>query len=203
MRQVFDSVSSAISAFKSGVPLIIVDTSPDRFHGAFSIAARHLTAKTLNMFLDEGRSPVALALDQSICLKFGFRPQVSNRTDGKVFATPFNFVDNGRETGQTSADRVKAIHAVVNPTTDPMSIRMPGYNQTIITTEKGVLSSRNLACAATDIARLSELEPAAVIGEILNNGGDLATLNELVDLAERHDLRIITLEELVDYRSHQ
>jgi 3,4-dihydroxy-2-butanone 4-phosphate synthase len=206
MSTPFDSIESATAAMRNGSPVIVVDTDPNRACGALVLAAQHVTADLLRFFLREGRGYLSIPIDQSICLKFGLRPLEGTRPDGTTYTMSYNLVDRGSmgTTGQSTHDRALAIRAIVDPNTSPSQLRTPGFIHPVLTTREGVLDHATFPAAATDLCRLAELEPAAVTIHILGDDGELARLEALFDLAANRELKIVSLQRLVAYRSaHQ
>lgn len=229
MTSPFDSIESALQAFESGSPVIVVDTDPGRACGAFVMAARHVTAEALQFYLEQGRGYLTIPVDQAICLKFGLRPLEGTRSDGWRYTISFNLAcdedDSGegpasaaderglprpaghgasrRTTGQSTTDRARAIRALIDPRTSPTQICTPGFVHPVLTTVDGVLSAPSFASAATDFCHLTGLEPAAVTTHILTSDGELARLEDLFRLASQHSLKIVSLEGLVAHRRHE
>ena len=194
-----DSIETVIESIRGGHAVIVVDTNPDCSYGGFVMAARHVTVENLSLFLTQGPGFLAVALDQSICLKFGLRPLEPNESTTQPYVLPFSIRQS--HISQSLPDQVKAIKAVVNPDTTPSEVQVPGYVHPVLTTQNGVLTSPNLAPASTDLVRLAGLEPAAVIIEILDQHGELARLQQLSVLAKQLQLKMAAIEDLVNYLS--
>jgi 3,4-dihydroxy 2-butanone 4-phosphate synthase/GTP cyclohydrolase II len=197
-----DRIEEAIEDIKRGKVVIVVDDEDRENEGDFVAAARFATPELINFMATEGRGLICAPLIEDRCEALELDLMVSR--NNAAFETPFtvsvDLVGHGCTTGISASDRAKTIQALIDPATQPDTLGRPGHIFPLKARKGGVLRRAGHTEAAIDLARLAGLEPAGVIVEIMNADGTMARLPELLELAERFSLRIISIEDLIAYR---
>lgn len=197
----FASVEEALRDYAAGRMIIIVDDADRENEGDLACAAQYVTAETIAFMAREGRGLICLALAGEIADRLGLESMV--RQNRAHFGTNFTVsieAAYGVTTGISAADRAHTIRVAVNPHSGPHDLVQPGHVFPLRAAPNGVLERRGQTEAAVDLARLAGLRPAGVICEIMNDDGTMARGPDLVRFAVRHDLKIISVEQLVAYR---
>lgn len=198
----FDSIEAAIADIRAGKVVVVVDDEDRENEGDFLTAARNATPEVVNFMATHGRGLICASLTEARCAELGLDLMVRDNT--ALHATPFTVsVDvkaRGTTTGISASDRAKTIAALVDPATRPDDLARPGHIFPLRARDGGVLRRTGHTEAAVDLARLSGMEPAGVIVEILNEDGSMARLPELRVIAQRFGLKLITIADLVAYR---
>ena len=201
-NRVLDRIEDAIEDIKQGKVVIVVDDEDRENEGDFVAAARFATPELINFMAMEGRGLICAPLIEDRCDELGLELMVS--CNNAAFETPFtvsvDLVGHGCTTGISAADRSKTILALIHPETRPDELGRPGHIFPLRARKGGVLRRAGHTEAAIDLARLAGLEPAGVIVEIMNADGTMARLPELLEMANRLDMRIISIEDLIAYR---
>lgn len=196
------SIEEAIAAIGRGEAVIVVDDEDRENEGDFVAAARFATPELINFMAMEGRGLICAPLVEDRCDELGLELMVSRNS--AAFETPFtvsvDLVGNGCTTGISASDRSKTMQALIDPATDPAVLGRPGHIFPLRARRGGVLRRAGHTEAAIDLARLAGLEPAGVIVEIMNDDGTMARLPELLKIAEKHGLLIISIADLISYR---
>ena len=197
-----DRIEDAIEDIKNGKVIIVVDDEDRENEGDFVAAARFATPEMINFMATEGRGLICAPLVEDRCESLGLELMVSR--NNAAYETPFtvsvDLVGHGCTTGISAADRSKTIKALIDPNIRPDELGRPGHIFPLKARKGGVLRRAGHTEAAIDLARLSGLEPAGVIVEIMNADGTMARLPELLNMAERLDMRIVSIEDLIAYR---
>lgn len=197
-----NTIEEAIEDIRAGKIIIVVDDEDRENEGDFVVAARHASPEVINFMVTHGRGLVCAPLTEQRCNELNLGLMVSNNT--AVYETNFTVsVDlrgHGCTTGISASDRSKTIQALINPSTDPEELGRPGHIFPLIAKDGGVLRRSGHTEACVDLARLAGFEPAGVLVEILKEDGEMARLPDLVKVAERFDLKIISIEDLIEYR---
>ncbi len=197
-----NTIEEAIEDIKAGKVVIVVDDEDRENEGDFIAAARTITPEIINFMATHGRGLICAPLIEDRCDELGLHLMVSNNTS--LHATPFtvsiDLQGNGCTTGISASDRAKTILALVDPNTKPEDFAKPGHIFPLRAKRGGVLRRTGHTEATIDLARLAGFEPAGVLVEIMNEDGTMARLPELMKIAERFDLKIISIEDLVAYR---
>ena len=198
----FDSIDDALANIKAGKVVIVVDDEDRENEGDFICAARTITPEIVNFMATHGRGLICCPLVEDRCEELGLDLMVGRNT--ALHATPFtvsvDLIGNGCTTGISASDRAKTILALVDPATDPESLGKPGHIFPLKAKKEGVLRRAGHTEAAIDLARLAGFEPAGVLVEIMNEDGTMARLPDLVEVAKRFDLKLITIKDLIKYR---
>lgn len=197
----FASVEEALHDYAAGRMIIIVDDADRENEGDLACAAQYVTAETVAFMAREGRGLICLALASEIADRLGLEPMV--RQNRAHFGTNFTVsieAAYGVTTGISAADRAHTIRVAVDPHSGPHDLVQPGHVFPLRAAPNGVLERRGQTEAAVDLARLAGLQPAGVICEIMNDDGTMARGPDLGRFATRHNLKIISVDQLVAYR---
>ena len=200
-----DSIEAAIEDIRQGKIIIVVDDDDRENEGDFICAAEMVTPEIINFMATHGRGLICAPLTEERCEELGLELMVGRNT--ALHATPFtvsvDLIGHGCTTGISASDRAKTIKALVDPTTDPHSLGKPGHIFPLKAKKEGVLRRAGHTEAAVDLARLAGLAPAGVLIEIMNEDGTMARLPDLVKVAKRFDLKLISIKDLIAYRLKQ
>ena len=199
MSKGFSSVQAAVDAIGRGEVIIVVDAEDRENEGDFIAAAELLTPDSANLVLS-GRGDFCMPVLPDICKRLELTPLVDRNTAplGTAFLTPLDHCSC--KTGITAEERAATARAIVDPSSKPDDFFRPGHVHLLMAKEGGVLRRAGHTEAAVDLARMAGLAPAGVLCEILNNGGGRATRDELSEIAQRNQLEIISIEELIAHR---
>ena len=197
-----DSIEAAIEDIKNGKVIIVVDDENRENEGDFLAAAEMATPEMVNFMATHGRGLICTPLTENRCKELGLGMMVQNNTDPMetAFTVSVDLRGKGVTTGISAADRALTIKALVDKETKPTDLARPGHIFPLKAKEGGVLRRTGHTEAAIDFARLAGLEPAGVIVEIMNEDGTMARLPELLKVAEKFDIKIVSIEDLVAYR---
>ena len=202
MAFTLNTIEEAIEDIKQGKVIIVVDDEDRENEGDFLTAAENVTPEIVNFMATHGRGLICAPLLESRCDELGLELMV--KSNSAAYETPFTVsVDlngHGCTTGISASDRSKTIKALIDPTIEPSELGKPGHIFPLRAKKEGVLRRAGHTEAAVDLARLSGFKPAGVIVEILNEDGTMARLPELVKIAEKFDLKIVSIEDLIEYR---
>ncbi len=197
-----NSIPEAIEAIKKGELIIVVDDEDRENEGDFIAAAELMTPEKVNFMATHGRGLICTPLTEERCEELELDLMVGKNTASH--ATPFtvsvDLLGYGCTTGISASDRSKTIVALTNPDTKPDELGRPGHIFPLKAKNRGVLRRAGHTEAGVDLARLAGLQPAAVLVEILNEDGTMARLPQLVKIAEKFQLKIITIKDLIAYR---
>ncbi len=197
----FDSIEDAIAEFRQGSILIVVDDEDRENEGDFILAAEKATPEAINFFVKEGRGVVCAPITAERARQLNLDLMVDANTS--LHETPFTVsIDylHGTTTGVSVSDRSITVRALVDPEAQASDFARPGHIFPLRAMEGGVLRRAGHTEAAIDICRLAGLNPAAVLCEILAEDGTMARVPKLLELAEKFNLRIITVRALIEYR---
>ncbi|GEM64639.1 riboflavin biosynthesis protein RibBA [Sphingobacterium faecium NBRC 15299] len=197
-----NTIEEAIEDIKAGKVIIVVDDEDRENEGDFVTAARNATPEIINFMATHGRGLVCAPLTRERCEELQLDLMVGKNT--AVYETNFTVsVDlqgYGCTTGISASDRSKTIKALIDPNIDPVELGRPGHIFPLIAKDGGVLRRTGHTEATVDLARLAGFEPAGVLVEILKEDGEMARLPELMEVAKRFDLKIVSIEDLIEYR---
>ncbi len=199
----FDTIDAALADIKAGRCVVVVDDEHRENEGDVICAAQFATPDMINFMAVEARGLICLALTGDRLDQLDIPLMVTKNTDKNQTAFTVSIdasPDLGVSTGISAEDRARTIQAVINPTTTPEDLRRPGHVFPIRGREGGVLKRAGHTEAAVDIARLAGLYPAGVICEIQNADGSMARLPQLVEYAQTHKLKLISIADLISYR---
>ena len=197
-----DSIHDAIEDIRNGKVIIVVDDENRENEGDFLAAAEKVTPEMINFMAIEGRGLICAPLTENRCKELELHMMVSNNTDHMetAFTVSVDLKGKGVTTGISASDRAKTIKALVDSDTKPFELARPGHVFPLVAKEGGVLRRTGHTEAAIDFARLAGLKPAGVIVEIMNEDGSMARLPQLVKVAKKLNLKIVSIEDLVAYR---
>jgi len=197
-----DSIEEAINDIRNGKVIIVVDDENRENEGDFIAAAEKITPEMINFMAMHGRGLICTPLTENRCKDLELNMMVTNNTDPMetAFTVSVDLRGKGVTTGISASDRAKTILALVDKETKPYDLARPGHIFPLRAKEGGVLRRTGHTEAAIDFARLAGLQPAGVIVEIMNEDGTMARLPQLVEVAQKFDLKIVSIEDLVAYR---
>lgn len=197
-----NTIEEALEDFREGKFLIVVDDEDRENEGDFIIAAEKVTPEKINFMMRYGRGVLCAPITEERARELELEMQVPNNTS--VHETPFTVtvdrLGKGCTTGVSMYDRAETILALADPTIHPTDLARPGHICPLRARNKGVLVRAGHTEAAVDLARLSGLQPAAALIEIINDDGTMARLPELIEVSKRFDIKIISIKDLIAYR---
>ncbi|TBW28540.1 3,4-dihydroxy-2-butanone-4-phosphate synthase [Gramella sp. KN1008] len=197
-----DSIQEAIDDIRDGKVIIVVDDIDRENEGDFLAAAEKVTPEMINFMATHGRGLICAPITEHRCNELKLDMMVGNNTDPMetAFTISVDLRGKGVTTGISAADRAKTIKSLIDPETNPQDLNRPGHIFPLKAKEGGVLRRTGHTEAAIDFARLAGFEPAGVIVEIMNEDGTMARLPQLLEVAKKFDLKIVSIEDLVAYR---
>ena len=197
-----NNIADAIADVREGKVIIVVDDENRENEGDFLAAAEKATPEMINFMAMHGRGLICAPLTENRCQELGLNMMVENNTDPMEtgFTVSVDLRGKGVTTGISAADRALTIQALIKKDTKPFDLARPGHIFPLKAKEGGVLRRTGHTEAAIDFARLAGLEPAGVIVEIMNEDGTMARLPELLKVAKKFDIKIVSIEDLVAYR---
>lgn len=196
------SIESAIEDIKQGKLVIVVDDEDRENEGDFITAARNATPEIINFMSIHGRGLICASLTEERCMELDLQPMVSSNTSmhETAFTVSVDLIGQGCTTGISAQDRSKTMQALIDPQTRPEDLGRPGHIFPLRAKNGGVLRRAGHTEATVDLARLAGMEPAGVLVEIMNEDGTMARLPELLEISKKHDLKIISIKDLIAYR---
>lgn len=197
-----NSIHDAIEDIRNGKIIIVVDDQNRENEGDFLAAAEKVTPEMINFMATHGRGLICAPLTENRCKDLELHMMVNNNTDPMetAFTVSVDLRGNGVTTGISASDRSKTIKALIDDNTKPFELARPGHIFPLVAKEGGVLRRTGHTEAAIDFARLAGLKPAGVIVEIMNGDGSMARIPQLVGVAKKFNLKIVSIEDLVAYR---
>jgi 3,4-dihydroxy 2-butanone 4-phosphate synthase / GTP cyclohydrolase II len=197
-----NTIEEAIEAIKNGEIIIVVDDEDRENEGDFICAAEKVTPEIINFMATHGRGLICASLHEDRCDELGLELMVGKNT--ATYETPFtisvDLIGHGCTTGISASDRAKTIKALVDPETKPEDLGKPGHIFPLKAKRGGVLRRTGHTEAAMDLARLAGFAPGGVLVEIMNEDGTMARLPDLVEVAKKFDLKLVTIKDLIAYR---
>lgn len=201
MKRFLNTIDEAIQDIKEGKIVIVVDDEDRENEGDFICAAEKITPEIVNFMITHGRGVLCAPLTEERCKELDLDMQVTNNTS--VHATPFTVtIDKleGCTTGVSANDRAATLRALCDPTSKPETFGRPGHIFPLRAKTRGVIRRAGHTEAAVDLARMAGLYPAGALIEIMNEDGTMARLPELIELAKKFKLKIISIADLISYR---
>jgi len=197
-----NTIHEAIYDIRNGKVIIVVDDANRENEGDFVAAADKVTPEVINFMATHGRGLICAPLTENRCKELELNMMVRNNTDPMetAFTVSVDLKGKGVTTGISASDRSKTVKSLIDPSTKPFELARPGHIFPLVAREGGVLRRTGHTEAAIDFARLAGLQPAGVIVEIMNEDGTMARLPQLIDVAKKFDLKIVSIEDLVAYR---
>jgi len=197
-----DKIEDAIAEIKQGKVVIVVDDEGRENEGDFVTASRNASPEVINFMATHGRGLICAPLIEEECDKLGLDLMVQKNSAS--YETPFtisvDLLGHGCTTGISATDRSKTVKSLIDPNTKPEDLGKPGHIFPLRAKKGGVLRRAGHTEAAIDLSRLAGFEPAGVIVEIMNEDGSMARLSELMNIADKFDLKIISIADLIEYR---
>lgn len=196
------SIEEGIEAFKKGEILIIVDDEDRENEGDFVMAADFVTSESINYMAKYGRGLICVAMTADRLKALDLQPMVKDNTSKMTtsFTVSVDAIKN-TTTGISAPDRAETIKALIDPETTPKDLGRPGHIFPLKAANGGVLCRAGHTEAVVDLAKIAGLYPAGILCEIMDEDGSMARMSSLENLAEKHDLKIITIRDLIAYRS--
>lgn len=197
-----DKISDAIEDIKKGKLVIVVDDEDRENEGDFITSAQNVTPEIINFMSKHGRGLICMPLSEQRCDELNLGMMVNKNT--ALHATPFtvsvDLLGHGCTTGISAHDRAKTVQAIINPETQPEDLGRPGHIFPLRAKNGGVLRRTGHTEATIDLAKLAGHVEAGVLVEIMNEDGTMARLPELRKIADKHDLKLISIKDLIAYR---
>lgn len=198
----FATIEEAIHDLKQGRPIILIDDAHRENEGDLVIAAEKVTPETINFMIQEGRGLVCLTLLEEDLERLQIPMMVMKNTEKNHTAFTVSIdAAEGIQTGISPYDRAKTIQIAIDPHSKPTDLVRPGHIFPICAKKEGVLVRQGQTEGSVDLARLAGLKPAGVICEIINDDGSMARLPDLKKFAKKHGLKMVSIEELIRYRT--
>ena len=197
----FNTIEEAIEDIKQGKMVILCDDEDRENEGDLTMAAEKVTPEAINFMAKLGRGLICLPLTIERCEELQLQPMVSENTS--AFNTAFTVSIESKKnvtTGISASDRATTILTAINPNTKPSDLAKPGHVFPLKSAKGGVLVRSGQTEGAVDLARLAGLYPAGVICEIMNDDGTMSRVPELMEFSKKHNLKIITIKDLIQYR---
>jgi len=200
-----DTIEEAINDIKQGKMLIVVDDEDRENEGDFIMAAEFATPQAINFMAREARGLVCVSLTEERCDELQLTPMVqsNNSLHETAFTISVDLLGNGVTTGISAHDRSATILALVDDNTTPEMLAKPGHIFPLRSKKGGVLRRTGHTEATTDLAKLAGLKPAGVLVEIMNEDGSMARLPQLLEISKKHNIKIISIKDLIEYRLKQ
>ncbi|MDR1171298.1 MAG: bifunctional 3,4-dihydroxy-2-butanone-4-phosphate synthase/GTP cyclohydrolase II [Bacteroidales bacterium] len=202
MNNALNTIEEAIEDIRNGKVIIVVDDEDRENEGDFICAAETVTPEIVNFMVKYGRGMVCAPLSEQRCQELELDLMVGNNTSlhGTPFTVSVDLIGHGCTTGISTSDRAKTIRALVDPATRPEDLGRPGHIAPLKAREKGVLRRPGHTEAVVDLTRLAGLQPGGALIEILNEDGTMARLPQLMEIAKKFNLKIISIADLIKYR---
>jgi 3,4-dihydroxy 2-butanone 4-phosphate synthase/GTP cyclohydrolase II len=197
-----NTIPEAIEDLKNGKVIIVVDDEDRENEGDFLSAAELVTPEIINFMTIHGRGLICTPLPEKRCDELGLDIMVTRSSDPKetAFTVSIDLLGEGVSTGISASDRAKTIAALMDEKTKPTDFMRPGHIFPLRAKSGGVLKRAGHTEAATDLTKLAGLKEGGIICEIMNDDGSMARMPELIELAKKLDLKIISIEDLIDYQ---
>jgi 3,4-dihydroxy 2-butanone 4-phosphate synthase/GTP cyclohydrolase II len=201
-KETLDAIADAIADIKAGKVVIVVDDANRENEGDFLTAAENVTPAVINFMATHGRGLICASLTEERCEELQLEMMVVDNTSSHEtpFTVSVDLKGHGTTTGISASDRAKTIRALVDPATKPEDLGRPGHIFPLRAKKGGVLRRAGHTEATIDLARLAGFKPAGVLVEIMNEDGTMARLPDLMKIASRFDLKIVSIEDLIAYR---
>ena len=197
-----NTIESAINDIRDGKVIIVIDDKNRENEGDFLASAELVTPEIINFMATHGRGLICAPITEDISEKLGLKLMVGTNTDPQdtAFTVSIDLKGSGVTTGISASDRAKTIRALIDKNTKPKQFSKPGHIFPLIAKNGGVLRRTGHTEAAIDFPRLAGLKPAGVIVEIMNKDGSMARVPDLIKVAKKFNLKIVSIEDLVAYR---
>jgi 3,4-dihydroxy 2-butanone 4-phosphate synthase/GTP cyclohydrolase II len=201
-KGVFNTIDEAIEEIRKGNIVIVVDDEDRENEGDFVVAAELITPETVNFMAMHGRGLICAALTEERCTELELDLMVGKNTSlhQTAFTVSVDLMGHGTSTGISASDRAKTIRALVDPVTRPADLARPGHIFPLKSRSKGVLRRTGHTEATVDLTRMAGLRPGGALVEIMNEDGSMARLPQLLEIAGKFNLKLITIKDLIAYR---
>ncbi|ANA81993.1 3,4-dihydroxy-2-butanone 4-phosphate synthase [Paenibacillus vortex V453] len=199
----FHTIEEALSDLKEGKVVIVVDDEDRENEGDFIALADKATPEVINFMITEGRGLVCLPMTQSRAQELDLKPMVTQNTDYHGTAFTVSIDHKHTTTGISAYERSVTVRGIMDSSATAADFRRPGHMFPLIAKDGGVLRRAGHTEAAVDLARLSGSYPAGVICEVIKEDGTMARLPDLVEIAKKHDLKLISIKDLIHYRNEK
>ena len=195
-----NTIEEAIADIKQGKVIIVVDDEDRENEGDFVAAAENITPEIINFMATHGRGLICTPITESRCKELQLEMMVGNNTDPMetAFTISIDLKGHGVTTGISAKDRAKTVKALVDPSIKPFDLSRPGHIFPLKAKDEGVLRRAGHTEASVDLARLAGFEPAGIIVEIMNEDGSMARLPQLLEIAKKFDLKIVSIKDLIE-----
>jgi 3,4-dihydroxy 2-butanone 4-phosphate synthase/GTP cyclohydrolase II len=197
-----DRIEDALEDIRQGKIIIVADDEDRENEGDMICASEAITPEIVNFMIQEARGLMCVSLTDERCQALGLEMMVNQNTTSHEtpFTVSVDLLGNGCTTGISASDRSKTIQALVDPKTQPADLGRPGHIFPLKSRTEGVLRRTGHTEASMDFARLAGFQPSGVLIEVLNEDGSMARLPDLRKLADKHDLKLVTIKDLIEYR---
>jgi 3,4-dihydroxy 2-butanone 4-phosphate synthase / GTP cyclohydrolase II len=197
-----NTIEEAIKQIKKGGLVIVVDDEDRENEGDFIAAAELVNADIINFMATYGRGLICAAITEERCDELELEMMVGKNTSyhKTAFTVSVDLIGHGCTTGISASDRAKTVKALVDPETKPEDLSRPGHIFPLKAKRNGVLRRSGHTEAAVDLTRLAGLTPGGVLVEIMNDDGSMARLPQLIQIAKKHDIKLISIKDLISYR---
>ncbi|WP_395617957.1 bifunctional 3,4-dihydroxy-2-butanone-4-phosphate synthase/GTP cyclohydrolase II [Aquirufa sp.] len=197
-----DRIEDALEDIRQGKIIIVADDEDRENEGDMICASEAITPELVNFMIKEARGLMCVSLTDERCQALGLEMMVNQNTTSHEtpFTVSVDLLGNGCTTGISASDRSKTIQALVDPKTQPADLGRPGHIFPLKSRTEGVLRRTGHTEASMDFARLAGFQPSGVLIEVLNEDGSMARLPDLRKLADKHDLKLVTIKDLIEYR---
>lgn len=198
----FNTIEEAVEDIRQGKMIIVVDDEDRENEGDFLTAARNVTPEIINFMAREGRGLICAPLTDTRCaeLHLDLMVNVNTTSHETPFTVSVDLLGKGCTTGISAQDRAKTVQALIDPNSKPEDFGKPGHIFPLKARPEGVLRRAGHTEAAIDFARLAGFEPAGCIVEILNEDGTMARVPDLIQIAQKFDMKLVTIKDLIAYR---
>ena len=197
-----NSVEEVLEDFRNGKIVIVVDDEDRENEGDFIVAAEKMTPEIVNFMLKNGRGVLCAPLSEERCAQLELNMMEENNTSllGTPFTVTVDLLGHDCSTGVSIHDRAATLNALADPATRPCDLGRPGHINPLRARQKGVLRRPGHTEAAVDLARMAGLQPAGALIEIMNEDGTMARMPQLLEIARKYDLKIISIADIIAYR---
>jgi 3,4-dihydroxy 2-butanone 4-phosphate synthase / GTP cyclohydrolase II len=197
----FATIDQAVQALRAGQFVVVVDDEDRENEGDLVLAAERVTPQAINFMAREGRGLICLALTEERCDALDLPPMVTENTSNFGTAFTVSIEARGRTTtGISAADRAATVLTAIDPATRPSDLNRPGHMFPLRAQTGGVLKRAGQTEASVDLARIAGLSPSAVLCEVMNEDGTMARVPDLATFCERHELKMLTVADLIRHR---
>jgi len=200
-----NTIEEAIHEIKAGKVVIVVDDAGRENEGDFITAAENATPEIINFMATHGRGLICASLTEERCEELHLEMMVDRNTSSHEtpFTVSVDLLGHGTTTGISASDRSKTVLALIDPSTQPSDLARPGHIFPLRAKKGGVLRRAGHTEATVDLSRLAGFKPAGVLVEIMNEDGTMARLPDLLQIAKKFNLKIVSIEDLIAYRLKQ